>query len=82
MHQKQNFQLKLIILHKLNMSIDAKRDEFRRYLEQTGVMEALTRALVQLMELPEKPPDAVAYLRDILPGNNKKYKRYCNCLKH
>ncbi|CAD6991223.1 c-Myc-binding protein homolog [Ceratitis capitata] len=41
--------------------IDPKRDEFRRYLERAGVIEALTKVFVRLVkERPEKPLD---YLR-------------------
>lgn len=35
--------------------IDAKREEFRKYLERAGVMDAVTKALVSLYEEDEKP---------------------------
>lgn len=35
--------------------IDAKREEFRKYLERAGVMDAVTKALVSLYEEEEKP---------------------------
>ncbi|XP_022905259.2 c-Myc-binding protein [Onthophagus taurus] len=41
---------------------ESKREEFRRYLEKTGVMDALTKALVSLYEEPDKPADALMYL--------------------
>ena len=37
--------------------MESKRDEFRRYLEKAGVMDALTKVLVGLYEEPEKPND-------------------------
>ncbi|KAG8223633.1 hypothetical protein J437_LFUL016589 [Ladona fulva] len=39
--------------------LDAKREEFRRYLEKSGVMDAFTKVLVGLYEEPEKPNDAL-----------------------
>ena len=33
------------------MSEDAKKDEFRKYLEKAGVLELLTKSLVQLYEV-------------------------------
>ena len=45
------------------MSQDAKKDEFRKYLEKAGVLELLTKSLVQLYEEPEKPSDALTYLK-------------------
>lgn len=40
---------------------DSKREEFRKYLERAGVMDALTKVLVSLYEEPEKPDDALEY---------------------
>ncbi|XP_011346155.1 c-Myc-binding protein isoform X2 [Ooceraea biroi] len=45
------------------MSVGGKREEFRRYLEKCGVMDALTRILVSLYEETEKPADALDYIR-------------------
>lgn len=41
--------------------IDSKREEFRKYLERGGALEALTKVLVMLYEEPEKPVDALEY---------------------
>nr|CAD7407591.1 unnamed protein product [Timema poppensis] len=41
--------------------IDSKREEFRKYLERAGVMEALTKVLVGLYEEAEKPTNALEY---------------------
>ncbi|CAG7830615.1 unnamed protein product, partial [Allacma fusca] len=40
---------------------ESKREEFRRYLEKAGVMDALTKVLVGLYEEPEKPANAIDY---------------------
>ena len=45
---------------------DSKREEFRKYLEKNGVMDVLTRCLVSLYEEPEKPSDALQYVRNTL----------------
>ena len=34
---------------------DFKKEEFRKYLDKTGVMEQITKLLVGLYEEPEKP---------------------------
>ena len=33
---------------------DSKREEFRKYLEKAGVLDAMTKVLVGLYEEPEK----------------------------
>ena len=33
------------------MSQDAKKEEFRKYLEKAGILELLTKSLVQLYEV-------------------------------
>ena len=45
---------------------DSKREEFRKYLEQSGVVDALTKILVNLYEEPEKPSQALDFLRQHL----------------
>ena len=40
---------------------DSKREEFRKYLEKAGVLDALTKVLVGLYEEPEKPNNALEY---------------------
>jgi len=41
---------------------DSKREEFRKYLEKAGVIDALTKVLVNLYEEPEKPNNALDFL--------------------
>ena len=38
---------------------DSKKEEFRKYLERAGVIDALTRVLVGLYDEPEKPTNAL-----------------------
>lgn len=45
---------------------DSRREEFRKYLEKAGVLDALSKALVGLYEEPERPSDALEYLRQHL----------------
>ncbi|KAL1519743.1 hypothetical protein AB1Y20_023251 [Prymnesium parvum] len=42
---------------------DAKKEEFRRYLERSGVIDALTKVLVGLYEEPEKPANALDFIK-------------------
>lgn len=42
---------------------DIKKEEFRKYLEKAGVVDALTRVLVGLYEEPERPASAVDYVK-------------------
>ncbi|KAL5104931.1 hypothetical protein TcWFU_004680 [Taenia crassiceps] len=37
--------------------------EFRKYLEDAGVLDAITNALIKLFELSEKPSDPVRFLK-------------------
>ncbi|KAK2557964.1 c-Myc-binding protein [Acropora cervicornis] len=45
---------------------DSKREEFRKYLEKAGVMDALTKVLVNLYEEPEKPANALDFMKEHL----------------
>uniref|UniRef100_UPI00358FC941 C-Myc-binding protein n=1 Tax=Myxine glutinosa TaxID=7769 RepID=UPI00358FC941 len=45
---------------------DSKREEFRRYLEKSGVLDALTKVLVGLYEETEKPSNALDFLKSQL----------------
>lgn len=46
-----------------NNNPDNKKEEFRKYLEKTGVIDALTKVLVGLYEEPERPSNAVDYIK-------------------
>ncbi|NWS98578.1 MYCBP protein, partial [Mionectes macconnelli] len=42
---------------------DSKWEQFRRYLEKSGVLDMLTKMLVALHEEPEKPNSALDFLK-------------------
>ena len=42
---------------------ESKKEEFQRYLDQSGVIEELTKMLVGLYEEPDKPNNAMEFLR-------------------
>ncbi|KAM4550696.1 C-Myc-binding protein [Fundulus diaphanus] len=42
---------------------ESKREQFRRYLEKSGVLDTLTGVLVALYEEPEKPDNALDYIK-------------------
>ena len=50
----------------LNMSGESKKEEFRKYLERSGVIDALTKVLVALYEEPEKPTNALDFIKQYL----------------
>merc|ERR1711985_144411 len=45
---------------------DTKKEEFRKYLEKSGVIDALTKVLVRLYEEPEKPGNALDFIKQYL----------------
>lgn len=49
-------------------SSEAKKEEFRKYLENCQVVDALTRVLVNLYEEPDRPEDPVEYIKRVLGG--------------
>jgi hypothetical protein len=51
-------------------NIDAKREEFRKYLEKEGVLEYLTKQLVKLYEETDKPSSALDYLKNSCSGKD------------
>jgi len=50
--------------------MDAKREEFRKYLEKEGVLEFLTKQLVKLYEETDKPENALDYLKSNVAENH------------
>ncbi len=48
------------------MSGESKKEEFRKYLERSGVIDALTKVLVALYEEPEKPSNALDFIKQYL----------------
>jgi hypothetical protein len=45
---------------------EQKKEEFRKYLERSGVVDQLTKVLVGLYEEPEKPQNAVDFIKKCL----------------
>eukprot|EP00741_Cyanophora_paradoxa_P009702 tig00001600_g9399.t1 len=45
---------------------DSKKDEFRKYLERSGVIDAVTKVFVALYEEPEKPANALDFIKTYL----------------
>lgn len=46
--------------------VGAQKEEFRKYLEKNGIISQLTRVLVGLYEEPERPANAVDYIKKYL----------------
>jgi hypothetical protein len=46
--------------------MENKREAFRKYLDDGGVLDSLTRVLVALYEEPENPEDALDYIKQFL----------------
>ncbi|KAL0221134.1 hypothetical protein RCL1_000988 [Eukaryota sp. TZLM3-RCL] len=49
---------------------DAKKEEFRKYLEKCGIIDTLTKALVALYEEPDRPTNGLEYLRQYLDSSS------------
>ena len=45
---------------------EPKKEEFRKYLERAGVIDNLTKVLVGLYEEPEKPGNAIEFIKKCL----------------
>lgn len=52
-----------LLAFSISDQIDLKRAEFRHYLEKSGVMDTLSRALIKLYDEQPKPDDPVAFVR-------------------
>lgn len=49
-------------------SSEAKKEEFRKYLEKSHVIDTLTKVLVNLYEEPDKPDKPVDFIKKALGG--------------
>merc|ERR1711988_1387978 len=45
---------------------DSQKEEFRKYLEKNGIISQLTRVLVGLYDEPERPANAIDYIKKYL----------------
>ena len=50
--------------------MENKREAFRKYLDDGGVLDSLTRVLVALYEEPENPEDPLEYIKQFLGSPN------------
>lgn len=50
--------------------MENKREAFRKYLDDGGVLDSLTRVLVALFEEPENPEDPLEYIKQFLGSPN------------
>ena len=50
---------------------ELKKEEYRKYLNRSGVVNALTKVLVGLYEEPERPPNAVDYIKRYMAAEGK-----------
>ncbi|KAG6499029.1 c-Myc-binding protein homolog [Zingiber officinale] len=50
------------------MEREAKKEAFRKYLESSGVLDALTKVLVALYEEKDKPSSALEFVQQKLGG--------------
>ncbi|EAY00447.1 hypothetical protein TVAG_084840 [Trichomonas vaginalis G3] len=50
--------------------MENKREAFRKYLDDGGVLDALTRVLVALYEEPENPEAPLEYIKQFLGSPN------------
>jgi len=50
------------------MANESKKEAFRKYLESSGVLDALTKVLVALYEENEKPSVAIEFIQRSLGG--------------
>jgi len=53
---------------KKSNQIDAKEEEFRKYLEREGVWDLLTKSLLPLYEMPDKTTSALEHLKTTVAG--------------
>eukprot|EP00670_Eutreptiella_braarudii_P006369 CAMPEP_0174284748 /NCGR_PEP_ID=MMETSP0809-20121228/6571_1 /TAXON_ID=73025 ORGANISM="Eutreptiella gymnastica-like, Strain CCMP1594" /NCGR_SAMPLE_ID=MMETSP0809 /ASSEMBLY_ACC=CAM_ASM_000658 /LENGTH=88 /DNA_ID=CAMNT_0015380373 /DNA_START=46 /DNA_END=312 /DNA_ORIENTATION=+ len=49
-------------------SSESKKEEFRKYLEKSSVIDALTKVLVTLYEEPDRPEKPVDFIKKALGG--------------
>eukprot|EP01083_Nonionella_stella_P037628 102556_1 len=46
-----------------------RKEEFQKYLEKAGVIDQLTKLLVSLYENPDRPENALDYIKNFLGAN-------------
>ncbi|PKA62805.1 hypothetical protein AXF42_Ash019388 [Apostasia shenzhenica] len=63
-NSRRHFKLNILIVNEK----EAKKEAFRKYLESSGVLDALTKVLVALYEEHDKPAFAVEFIQQKLGG--------------
>lgn len=61
--------------------IDGKRDQFRKYIESKGVIDGITKVLIKLLELPEKPEHPMDFIRANLGASQAEENRIASLEK-
>ncbi|KAL6518340.1 hypothetical protein OROMI_034041 [Orobanche minor] len=61
------YTLQIICAYAL-MEKESKKEAFRKYLESSGVLDALTKVLVALYEQNDKPSSAIEFVQQKLGG--------------
>uniref|UniRef100_A0A182N466 arginine kinase n=1 Tax=Anopheles dirus TaxID=7168 RepID=A0A182N466_9DIPT len=51
------------------VSLEQKREAFRKYLESAGAIDCLSKALIRLYQEDQKPDDACKFIRQVLCEN-------------
>uniref|UniRef100_A0A182QH96 arginine kinase n=1 Tax=Anopheles farauti TaxID=69004 RepID=A0A182QH96_9DIPT len=51
------------------VSLEQKREAFRKYLESAGAIDCLSKALIRLYQEEQKPDDACKFIRQVLCEN-------------
>lgn len=61
--------------------MEARKEEFRKYLEESGVISALTKAIIKLYEMKyDRPESAVQYIQEHLIDNTPSMTEFQNVL--
>ena len=54
-----------------HMSAETKKDDFRKYLEKSSVIDSLTKSLVALYEEPVRPEKPIEFIQKKLGGRTE-----------
>ena len=54
-----------------HMSAETKKDDFRKYLEKSSVIDSLTKSLVALYEEPNRPEKPIEFVQKKLGGRTE-----------
>lgn len=61
--------------------MEARKEEFRKYLEESGVISALTKAIIKLYEMKyDRPESAIAFIQQHMVDSSPSLTEYQNVL--